>query len=170
MSYASRATVRSPSSGPATLAYRILLVEDDDAIRQLSAKVLDRAGYEVDTAVDGLSGWVALRNHRYDLLITDNEMPGLSGFEMVRNLRSARMTLPVVLASGGMAAEQLNRNQWLQPAVTLPKPFTTDEILNTVAEILPASASVAIPGEMRFPPPAEAWCHAETWPHWGINE
>lgn len=176
MSSASHQTVRCPSPGSARPAYRILVVEDHDDIRLLSAKALARAGYEVDTAGDGLSGWEALQTHPYDLLITDNQMPVMSGFDLVQNLRSARMTLPVILASGGLGAQELNQNPWMQPAITLPKPFTTEQMLKTVAEAeaLPTSASVlnnvTNPGEIHDPVPAETWRHGESWPHWGINE
>ena len=164
----------SLTPGSARPGYRILLVEDHDDIRLLSAKALARAGYEVDTAGDGLSGWEALQTHPYDLLITDNQMPVMSGFDLVQNLRSARMTLPVILASGGLGAQELNQNPWMQPAVTLPKPFTTDQMLKSVAETLPASATVPnhliSPAEIHLPAPADPWYLIEAWPHWGINE
>jgi YesN/AraC family two-component response regulator len=62
----------------------------------------------VDTAEDGEFGWEALQAKNYDLLITDNNMPKVSGLELVKKLRSARMALPVILASGAMP-EELNR-------------------------------------------------------------
>jgi CheY-like chemotaxis protein len=170
MSSSDQGTFSGPSSGPGQPKYHILLVEDNVIIRRLSAQALGRAGYEVDTAGDGLSGWEALRNQHYDLLITDNEMPGLSGLEMVRSLRAALSTVPVILASGGMDAEQLRQNHWLQPAVTLTKPFTTEQMLNTVAETLRASVSIPSPAEIPFPVPTWGWRHEDSWPHWGLNE
>ena len=68
--------------------------------RNLNAEVLARNGYHVDTAEDGVSGWRALKDQRYDILITDNTMPGVTGLELVKKLRSEDMMLAVILASG----------------------------------------------------------------------
>ena len=119
----------------ATPSKRILLVDDNTVIRQLGADLLFHSGYEVDTAGDGESGWEALQAKNYDLLITDNKMPKVSGLELVKKLRSARMALPVILASGAMP-EELNRLPWLQLAATLWKPFTPGELLGTVKKVL----------------------------------
>jgi DNA-binding response OmpR family regulator len=115
---------------------RILVVDDDSVICQLGAKVLSSYGYQVDTAEDGAAGWEALHAGNYDLLITDNSMPKVSGIELVKKLRSARMTLPVVLASGTIPTEALNQNSPLQLAATLLKPFTCGELLETVEKVL----------------------------------
>ena len=119
---------------------RILLVDDAIDIRLLSADLLFHSGYQVDTAEDGESGWEALQAKNYDLLITDNKMPKVSGLELVKKLRSARMALPVILVSGAMP-EELNRLPWLQLAATLWKPFTPDELLGTVKKVLRATDS-----------------------------
>jgi len=116
---------------------RILVVDDDIDLRLLSAEVLFRSGYQVDTAEDGETGWEALQARNYDLLITDHQMPKVSGVELVKKLRSARMALPVMLASAAMP-EELNRHPWLQLAATLLKPFTGDELLGTVKKVLRA--------------------------------
>ena len=116
--------------------HRILVVDDDFSIRELGAVVLSASGYQVDTAEDGEAGWEALHASSYDLLITDNTMPKVSGVELVKNMRSARMTMPVVLASGAIPSEAVNRNSSLQIAATLLKPFTGDELLGTVKKVL----------------------------------
>lgn len=126
----------SAAQSPAFLRPRILVVEDDPDIRRLTAKVLTNYGYRVDAAEDGDAGWEAICRTSYDLLITDHDMPKISGVELVQMLRSARMTLPVVLASGSLPAEALDRNSSLQFAATLLKPFTCDELLKTVEQIL----------------------------------
>lgn len=115
---------------------RILVVDDDRDLRLLSADVLVHSGYQVDTAADGADGWEALHTKSYDLLITDNSMPKLSGVELVKKLRSAHMALPVILASGAMPTEELDRHPWLQLAATLVKPFSTGQLLETVNEVL----------------------------------
>jgi two-component system, OmpR family, response regulator len=119
----------------------ILLVDDDLDIRLLGADVLFHSGYQVDTAEDGESGWEALQAKNHDLLITDNKMPKVSGLELIKTLRSARMALPVILASGAMP-DELSRLPWLQLAATLLKPFTSGELLGTVKNVLRATDSV----------------------------
>lgn len=115
----------------------ILVVEDDIDVRQLYFDVLTQSGYQVDTAQDGEAGWRKLHavRHapdRYDLLITDNNLPKLSGIELIENVRAARMALPVILASGALPinAERLNC------AAILPKPFTTSQLVQTVNDVL----------------------------------
>jgi DNA-binding response OmpR family regulator len=119
---------------------RILVADDDMDIRQLSAEVLIRSGYQVDAAEDGAAAWEALHANSYHLLITDHNMPRLSGLELVEKLRAARMTLPVILASGTMNVEDLNnRNPSLRLAATLAKPFSIDQLVETVQEVLGAA-------------------------------
>jgi DNA-binding response OmpR family regulator len=115
---------------------RILVVDDDADIRRMNAQVLSRFGYQTETAKDGAEAWDALQANGYDLLITDNKMPRVSGIELVKKVRSEGMALPVILASGAMPEEVLNRALWLRLAATLVKPFTGDQLLGTVKKVL----------------------------------
>jgi len=116
---------------------RILLVDDDKDVRQVFAELLTRSGYRVDTAEDGEAGWKKLDTpgyapDGYDLLITDNQMPNLTGVELIRRMRPGRPALPVILASGTAPAY----DETLQPGVLLRKPFTFDHLLQTVKKML----------------------------------
>jgi len=115
---------------------RILVVDDDVSIRQLSLEVLTGFGYDVDTAEDGAAGWEALNGGAYDLLITDNKMPKLTGIDLLRKLRSARMVLPVIMVTGLAPAHEFAGSPWLIPDATLLKPFTVDELLGKVKAVL----------------------------------
>ena len=110
----------------------ILVVDDDPNIRQSNAVVLHQAGHHVDTAEDGAFAWEALGNSRYDLMITDNNMPNLTGMELLKKLYATRMALPFIMATGKMPEEEFARYPWLQPAATLLKPYTVEELLGTV--------------------------------------
>jgi DNA-binding response OmpR family regulator len=121
---------------PSKSRRRILLVDDNEDLRALNAEVLERAGFQVDTAEDGAAAWKALKANRYDALITDNTMPGITGLDLIRKVRSEDMTLPVILASGTVPAEELNRSPWLQVDALLPKPYTVGELLRTVDQVL----------------------------------
>lgn len=118
---------------------RILVVDDDADILRLNASVLVASGYQVDTAEDGAVAWAALQRNSFDLLITDNNMPKLSGIELLENLLAAHIWLPVILVSGTMPTEELNRHPWLQIEATLLKPYTNADFLGTVETVLGAA-------------------------------
>jgi DNA-binding response OmpR family regulator len=161
--------IAAPPSRSAT-SQAILYVEDDVALRRLSAMVLLQSGYRVDVAEDGQAGWEALRLGGYDLLITDHEMPRLSGLELVKRLRSAGHTLPVVVASGSVSAEETHREQCLKVAATLRKPFTPAQLLETVEEVLRAAIDVRRRSDPFFPVMAEAFACIQPVRGRGINE
>ena len=150
--------------------HRILYVEDDEVLRGSCAKLLARRGYRVDMAEDGHHGWEALQLARYDLLITDNHMPRLGGIELVKRLRSAGNRVPAVLASGSFIVEEVRRDRSLQLAATLKKPFTTEQLLETVEQVLTAASGVRTRGELSFPMLVETSAHLQPVRWWGINE
>ena len=125
---------------------RILVVDDEPLIRQFSTEVLIYSGYEADATADGAVAWQALNTDNYDLLITDHNMPKVSGVELLKQLRAARMALPVILVSGMTPMEELKRHPWLQIDATLLKPFTVEELLGTVTKV--PRATVSAPGQI----------------------
>ena len=117
---------------------RILVVDDDETVRQINTLVLLSAGYEVDSAPDGAVAWDTLNASSYDLLITDNHMPNLTGVELLRKVRDNNIALPVIMASGTIPTETFAQNPWLRPTATLSKPHTLEALLNTVRNVLRA--------------------------------
>jgi CheY-like chemotaxis protein len=115
---------------------RILVVDDESHVRLLNSEVLKKAGYVVDVAANGADGWTALQTTAYDLLITDNVMPGVTGLEMVKKLRESQMIVPVIMATGTCPKEEIARNPELQPAALLLKPFASDLLVATVKKVL----------------------------------
>jgi signal transduction histidine kinase len=139
-----RATEASPEvadrlSGPSKGPRRILVVDDDSSVRELTTEMLIGSGYAVDSAADGAAGWEALQAKHYDLLITDNFMPKLTGIEMVKNLQAAGMQLPVIMATALLPQEELIQSPWLGFVTTLLKPYRTVELLSTVRKALSES-------------------------------
>ena len=123
---------------------RILVAEDDTLLLRLNAVVLSHSGYEVDTAADGAAAWQALNANRYDLLVTDNSMPEISGVELLAKLRAAKMSLPVIMATGTLPEKDVTQHPWLQPDAMLLKPYTSEEMLKTVKALLNESDSAAV--------------------------
>jgi DNA-binding response OmpR family regulator len=147
--------------------HRILLVDDDVYARELNAGVLVRFGYKVDTAEDGAAAWKALNDQSYDLLITDNRMPRVTGLELIKKVRSVDMTLPIILASGTVPVQELKRNPWMNLDATLPKPFTLAELLDTVIKVLRAADDARNRVEMDFPVILKAISEIESTRHDG---
>jgi two-component system chemotaxis response regulator CheY len=126
----------TPTQDPAPHPRRILLVDDEPLIRQLYTELLNDPGYELDTAENGAVAWDALQMKGYDLLITDNEMPQVSGVELVKKLQAAHMAVPVIMVSGTMPTAELNRHPELHLAATMPKPFNITEFTDMVKKVL----------------------------------
>jgi len=137
----------APSAGLRNSPHRILAVDEDSDLRLLYVDALARPGYYVEVAEDGAAGWEALQASRYDVLITENDMPKLTGVELVKKLRAARMALPVVMAAGRLPTAELARNPSLQLAATLVKPFAVEALLNTVRTVLRATDPAREPSE-----------------------
>jgi DNA-binding response OmpR family regulator len=131
--------------------HNILLVDDELHARELHAAALIRAGYDVNTAKDGADAWNALNLMSYDLLITDNRMPRVTGMELIKKLRSEDMMLPVILASGTVPAEELKRHPWLMLDATLSKPFSVEQLLEVVKQVLRSADNARVRVEKDFP-------------------
>ncbi len=130
----------APRQRPARSAPRILVVDEDRDLRQLYTEALAGQGYDVDAAGDGVAAWEALKANCYHLLITEHAIPSLTGVELVKLLRAARMAVPVVMAAERLPTHELARNPSLQLAATLSKPFPVDTLVETVNHVLRAPA------------------------------
>ena len=133
---------------------RILLVEDDNVLRRVNTEVLLDSGYSVDAAGDGAVAWAALQLFEYDLLITDYNLPNVSGVNLLQNLYAAGMDLPVIMMSGTLPTAELNRYPWLKIESALRKPHSPAEFLAIVRNVLHSKDSTR---EQLAPPP--------NWPH-----
>jgi DNA-binding response OmpR family regulator len=118
---------------------RILVVEDDVVTLRINIKVLTKSGYAVDGAADGAVAWDALQLNGYDLVVTDNDMPNVSGVDLLKKLYAARMALPVIMVSGTMPTAELVQQPWLQLKARLPKPCVVSELLAAVKNALLAN-------------------------------
>jgi DNA-binding response OmpR family regulator len=139
---------------PVPSGHRILVVENEGDIRKLNTEVLTQSGYSVDAAGNGAVAWEAIQRHGYDLVLTDYEMPKATGVDLVRKLRAARMALPVIMCTGTLPMEEFTRRPWLQPAAMLTKPYTIDELLGTVRQVLLSangSSRQSTPPRVRHP-------------------
>lgn len=118
---------------------RILVIEDDDDVRDLLRQILERSGYEVEEASDGVEGIKRYREKQSDLIITDIIMPRKEGIETITDLRIEFPDVKVIAISGG---GRLGPEPYLEVAKgfganrIIMKPFTSGEILGAVSELL----------------------------------
>lgn len=115
---------------------RVLVVDDEASIRDLLAKTLALAEYDVDLAPDGRTALERLRIVPYDLLITDLKMPGVDGLAVIREARRMKPDIPVIIITGfsteASAIEAVN----LGVAGYLTKPFRVPRVLAAAAKAL----------------------------------
>ena len=129
-------SVLTQPDGATKKTYRILVADDDEDSRHLMAHALIRAGYAVDAAENGVVAWDSLQVNSYDLLITDNGMPGLTGVELIAKSRDARVGLPVIMVTTAIPDQEFAKRPLLMPDAILRKPFVIDELLEKVKAIL----------------------------------
>jgi two-component system, OmpR family, alkaline phosphatase synthesis response regulator PhoP len=130
-------------SANAIASQKILLVDDEPPILHLYAEILKSYGYQVDTALDGEAAWLELQVEDYDLVITDNCMPKMTGMDLVRVLRDANLATPVIMSTGRPPADKFVLEPRLQPFLVLQKPHQVDQLLAAVDKVLPAPQVLA---------------------------
>ena len=113
---------------------RILVADDDEYIRRINTDILIGAGYEVESVTDGAAAWDALQQNRYDLLLTDNNMPKMTGLELIGNLQEAGIQVPVIMVTGN--APLPGPSGKLQIEAVLIKPYAAEELLAKVRNVL----------------------------------
>lgn len=117
----------------------ILVIDDNETVRQTIDNVLNAAGHAVTCAHDGAAGLEFLTNNNYDLIITDILMPNIEGIELIRSVRKNGVACPIIAISGGtkkMGQDFLKMSESLGATATLPKPFSAQELLDVVSEAL----------------------------------
>jgi PAS domain S-box-containing protein len=118
-------------------SYSILVADDDKDYRQLSLDVLAGAGYKVKAVKDGAEAWNELQVKPYDLIVTDNRMPRMTGIELMEKVRGAGMTLRVVMTTGLFPpSDFFVRKPSLKPDLMLLRPFSGEDLLVAVRKVL----------------------------------
>jgi excisionase family DNA binding protein len=115
---------------------RVLVVDDEEGIRDLLSRTLALAEYEVETTADGHSALESIRNDGYKLLIADLRMPGMDGLALIREVKQINPHLPIIIITGysseSAAIEAVN----LGVAGYLTKPVGIPQVLAAAAKAL----------------------------------
>ena len=115
---------------------RILVVEDDKKVASFLEKGLREEGYSVDVAHDGPAGLMRARVYDYDLLVLDVMLPGMSGLEIIRDLRAREKTVPALMLTARDAREDVVLGLDAGADDYLAKPFGFDELLARIRALL----------------------------------
>jgi nitrogen-specific signal transduction histidine kinase/ActR/RegA family two-component response regulator len=132
------------AAGAPTVVWRgsgtILVVDDDEAVRNVAKRILERAGFRVLVAVDGIDGLAVFREHTSEIgvVLLDVTMPRMGGEETFRQLRQLAPEVRVVLSSGYSAQEATSHFAGKGLAGFVEKPFTPQELLERVRAVLEA--------------------------------
>jgi signal transduction histidine kinase len=135
----------APGDPATSLAYapRVLVIDDEGALREAYARQLTRHGYRVEKAHDAESALVALRGGSFDLVVSDISMPGMSGIELVAHLRASKLDVPVILVTGAPDVETAVRAVAQGVSRYLAKPVERQTLLDA------ADAAVRLHGVAR---------------------
>jgi len=115
---------------------RILIIEDDRKIASFLERGLREEGYAVDVARDGNEGTTNAHVYDYDLLIVDIMLPGKNGYEIVRELRAAGKTVPMVMLTARDSLQDVVMGLDVGADDYVTKPFSLDELLARVRALL----------------------------------
>jgi two-component system chemotaxis sensor kinase CheA len=114
----------------------VLCAEDDPLLREIVKHILKSAGFEVAAARDGQEAWEKLNTGSYDALVTDNQMPGLTGLQLAMRLRRAGWILPVIMVSGTLPSPDELELAGISENAALPKPVIPDQLILAVHQCL----------------------------------
>jgi chemosensory pili system protein ChpA (sensor histidine kinase/response regulator) len=120
----------------------VMVVDDSLTVRKITTRLLDRAGYQVVTAKDGVDALEQLVDMTPDLMLLDVEMPRMDGFELTKQLRREPKTLlmPIIMITSRTADKHKNYALELGVDEYLGKPYQEEELLENIARLLKARA------------------------------
>ncbi len=119
----------------------ILVIDDEEVMRNALADILKIGNHQVKTAADGMKGLELMRQERFDMVISDLSMPGISGLEVLKQVKKEKPDMPAILITGwGLEMDPDEMNAAGIDKV-IRKPFQLKEVLNLVAESIHRSAT-----------------------------
>jgi putative nucleotidyltransferase with HDIG domain len=115
---------------------KVLIIDDEDFILQLSKDILTKSNYMVETALDGKEGLKLLDTDNFDLILTDIKMPNINGLDVIRHIRINNREIPIIVITGHGTLDIAIDSLRLGAQGFILKPFTPAELRNAVSEAL----------------------------------
>ena len=127
---------------------KVLLVEDDEDVKDLAVLSLERAGFDVATASEGAAGLVAAQQQHPDVIILDWMMPGMSGVDVCHELRADPRTEHISVLLLTSRAQEVDIEQGFEAGANdyMVKPFRGRELISRVDALLKSSRRPVAPG------------------------
>lgn len=129
------------ASGASTQRGRVLLVDDDRALGGYLRRVLLAAGFEVAHELDACTAMSRVQAEQWDLLMTDIELPGMSGLELLERVREMAPALPVAVLTGHPSVDYAVSALRCSAAEFLLKPVSADELVATASKLIEAASA-----------------------------
>ena len=121
--------------------YKVLVVDDEEGIRDLLSRTLAMADYDVDTTADGVSALESIRNDGYKLVIADLRMPGMDGLTLIREVKQINPQLPIIIITGYSSESSAIEAVNLGVSGYLTKPVGIPQVLAAAAKALGTPAA-----------------------------
>jgi DNA-binding NtrC family response regulator len=132
---------------------KALVIDDEQVVLDSVSKILKDENYEVDVSLSGREGLNQAIQKEYDIVLTDIRMPDIGGMRVLRDVKRARPSIPVVMITGYASVRSSVQAMKLGAADYIEKPFTPDQLIKAVASALDIAATK--------PPEEQAVIHKE---------
>ena len=120
---------------------RALVIDDEQIVLDSVSRILTEDHYQVDTSLSGREGLTKALEGDYDVVLTDIRMPDIGGMRVLRDVKRAKPSLPVVIITGYATVRSAVQAMKLGAADYLEKPFTPEQLLNAVKSALETAAT-----------------------------
>ena len=115
---------------------RLLLVDDDPNMQRMVALFLNKKNFDLEIAGNGRKALEMLDSNKYDLIISDMQMPLMDGAELLQKIRGKKIKTPVILISAYTSLDMPNEANTSDFAAVLFKPFDSSDLINTIGKVL----------------------------------
>ncbi|MFH5804165.1 response regulator [Alienimonas sp. DA493] len=134
----------APAAGSTPSPARVVICDDEPHITLAVSLKLRKAGYEVEAHPDGLSAWQSIAARPPALIVTDCQMPRMSGLDLLRSMRAEPRTaaVPAIMLTGkGFELSSVEMQSEMGPVRLFPKPFSPRELLDAVSAMMTSPAA-----------------------------
>jgi len=128
---------------------KVLVIDDEQIVLDSVKKILVQENYEVDTSISSRKGLDLANQNDYDLVLSDIRMPEIGGMRVLRDIKRAKPTLPVVIITGYATVQSAVQAMKLGATDYIEKPFTPEELVKAVNDAIEAASKQA-PEEQRL--------------------